>query len=361
MKLKQFARFLLASVGGLLGLVLLAPVVILWGGVWLVSWVVRSTVGRTEKLSVDATPWPELLRFDRNVGWRNRPNLDTHALAANGSVFRITTDEDGWRGATRLEDCDIVAVGDSFAYGQAASDSDFFGAQARGLSVKAIGANGYSMVHVTLLIEALAPRLAGKPVVWLVFYGNDLHDNLRAYQERYRQPFVREGSQGWELITHHLTPQPWPFHSARRDHRDLANLCSDTFLAHRAFSAAGFLLSRASTVLSSVDARLVVVGVPEKWQLTQKGVGRLRKRSSNPSTFDPKAVDRRLGAICSGMGIRFVALAEHLTIADYLPDDSHWNLGGHKKLGLLLRDFHADGGTTAAELALSVRDDVGRV
>ena len=52
------------------------------------------------------------------------------------------------------------------------------------------------MVQTLLWMERLKDRLAGKLVVWLVFYGNDLMDNLHPNFDRYRTPFVRSRDDG---------------------------------------------------------------------------------------------------------------------------------------------------------------------
>jgi hypothetical protein len=77
--------------------------------------------------------------------------------------------------------------------------------------IKAIGANGYNMVQELLWMRRYAPQLAGKLVVWFVYHGNDLFDNLQPNVFQYRTPFVRErhDGRGWEVVTEHVRRSPW--------------------------------------------------------------------------------------------------------------------------------------------------------
>jgi len=136
-------------------------------------------------------------------------------------VCHLTTDGEGWRGRTELRESDIVVFGDSFAFGYGVDDKKFFAGLNPDVRIKSIGVNGYNMVQSLFWMERLSVQLTGKLVVWFVYFGNDLYENLQPNLERYRMPFVRSfnGTGDWEIVTSHINATKWPFSSERRYHQ----------------------------------------------------------------------------------------------------------------------------------------------
>src|SRR5690606_22804464 len=134
----------------------------------------------------------------------------------------------GWRGSRTLDECGIVVFGDSFAFGYGADDRAVYSELDRELDVKPIGVNGYNMVQSFLWMERYAGHLEGKLVVWLIYHGNDLYENLCPNLDHYRMPFAREtgGSDGWEIASEHVSVEPWPYPSKREYLAKLAEICS---------------------------------------------------------------------------------------------------------------------------------------
>src|SRR3990172_7833003 len=124
-----------------------------------------------------AVTWQELLEFAPTVGWRPKPNLNTYARA--DKVFQLTTDTEGWRGQRSIGESEVIVFGDSFAFGYGVDDKAFFANIKSKVRIKAIGANGYNMVQALQWMERLSSQLKGKLVVWFIFVGNDLYDNLQ--------------------------------------------------------------------------------------------------------------------------------------------------------------------------------------
>src|SRR5262249_22355189 len=222
-------------------------------------------------------PWPALIEFDPRFGWK--PKGKTRSWHIADDVFWSSTDPDGWRGLSRLGDSQMLVIGDSFAWGHGIDDRDFFATLLRSPRVKAIGANGYSMVQELLWLRELESSLRGKVVVWLVFFGNDLYDNVVPTLRKYRRPFVRQinGSNEWDIVTSHITRDEWPleFETGADDvdyHRKLAELCGETMFAERAFSACAWLIREGRAVCERAGAGLVVLSVPEATQLTPEGM-----------------------------------------------------------------------------------------
>jgi hypothetical protein len=198
------------------------------------------------------------------------------------------------------------------------------------------------MVHGLLWLERLAPRLSGKTVVIFPFYGNDLYENLLPAMGRYRKPFVRRaaGSRAWEVATDHVSPEPWPFPTSTDYHAPLAEICCEgSDLQLRVAGSCDYLIGRAREICDEVGAELVVVGVPDRIQLTERGQRRLQQLAPSGRTVDASLPDRMLADVCGRLGIRFVALTDHLGATDYLVQDIHWRTSGHRKVGRILADL----------------------
>lgn len=336
-------RALIAAVAAPLALVGSLAILLLGLPIWVVGGSIRGIAGLLRRLGPRAVPWQELMVFEPELGWRMRSDLD---VRASGDVlFHVTTDPEGWRGReTSLAGADVVVLGDSFAFGFGVDDRDFYGAKVP-FPAKAVAAPAYSMVHGLLLLERLGERLRGKLVVWFIYHGNDLYENLRPNVGTYRTPFVRQvtgqdGDVEWEVVTSHVRSDPWPVDTPRRYLQRLAELCTSGPLAERALSASRHLIERASEVTAAAGARLVVVGIPDFHQLTDAGVARLAGLLPKPGPLDPEAPDRALARICQDVDIQFVTLRDHVTRADYKVDDCHWTPAGHARVAQVLEELH---------------------
>jgi hypothetical protein len=336
-------RALIAAVAAPVALVGSLAILLLGLPVWVVGGSIRISAWLFRRLGPQAVPWQELMMFEPELGWRLQPDLDV--VASGDVLFHVTTDPEGWRGRdASLEQADVVVVGDSFAFGFGVDDRDFYAAKVT-FPVKAVAAPAYSMVHGLLMMERLGERLRGKLVVWFIYYGNDLYENLRPNVGIYRTPFVRQatgrdGEAEWEVVASHVRSDPWPVDVPRRYLQRLAELCSSGPLAERAFSASRHLIERAGEVTGSAGARLVVVGIPDFLQLTGAGVARLTSLLSKPGLIDPEAPDRALARICHEAEIPFVPLRRHVTRADYKADDCHWTPAGHARVAQVLEELH---------------------
>lgn len=287
--------------------------------------------------------WQELIEFHPMVGWISKPNLNTRALVDD--LFHFTTDADGWRGKTNLTDSEIVVFGDSHAFGYGIDEKYFFANLDRRVEVKSLGVISYNMVQEVLWMRELSQHLKNKMVVWLVFLGNDLGDNLEPAQYHYRSPFLREskGMQPWEIVTTHLDPKPWPFVFRRykeTNYDRLTKIYSPTFVSDRAFAAAEYLITEAFDICNRAAARLTVLTIPDPMILSQAGLNTLYANGADSKTFDPNLPDKKIRSICEKLNLPFVSGAGHFGIQDYKQYDSHWNKAGHKRMADLLSDLY---------------------
>ena len=329
-------RLLLAGVASAIGLVATLPVLILVGPFWIVAAITRLVHRLMISVTPQAAPWRELVEFEPVVGWKPIGCLNTYGKADR--PFHFTTDADGWRGRSSLEECDLVVIGDSFAFGHGTDDKEFFADLHPTIRMKAVGVNGYSMVHEFLWMKRLSARLSRKLVVWFIYYGNDLFENLQPNLERYRMPFVREANVvgGWEIVTDHVSRDPWPFTPHRHYYELLAEICSPGYLSERVFSACRFLIAEANDLCKAINAQIAVVGIPEITQIGVYKEKRLADYAKDAGLLDATLPDRTIGQICRELGLPFVALSDYLTSAHYKTDDCHWNRKGHVRVAELL-------------------------
>lgn len=327
-------RNVIAFCAGIIALVLAVPMFLLALPFWLVSLFTR-VIGRL--LQPQFLTRNQLIEFDRDFGWKSRPNLDTHHLM--GDLFHIKTDADGFRGQAALDRSDIVVFGDSFAAGYGVGERHLFANLSVSPKIKPVGTGGYSMVQEYLWMQKLQGRLNSKLVVWFIYYGNDLYDNLMPDLRGYRKPFLRESetADGWEIVSSHVSADKWPIVTEGRMHGEnhlpkLGELCGDTFIAKRAYPACEYLLRAGKQLCDEAGATLAVLGIPDVLQLSPEGQQSLRTMGGDPGEFDSGKPDRCLDAICSGLGIRFVAGMSFLDVSCYKTNDCHWNEKGHREI-----------------------------
>jgi hypothetical protein len=361
---KPIARLVLATAAILVCLVLLLPVFAVVGVLYMFVWSVRS-LGRL--LEPRFVPWTELMTFDQALGWKPRPNLDAHYLAARDDVFHVVTDREGWPGGRSLEESGIAVIGDSFAFGYGVDAGQSYAELNSLLPVKSLGAPGYSMVHGVLLMEQLGHRLTGKLVVWFVCLENDLEDNLGPALWHYRSPFAKPTANGWEIATQHITSTPWLCSEWGRT-RLLPYLCVPGPIPERAYAAADYLVGRAVAACGKVGAHLVLLTIPDPTQLTESGRAALAARSGQPELFDQDLPDRRLAESCERHGATLIAGKDHLTYREYKRIEGlHWNERGHRRiadlLGNLYQSFKSGGLASNAQAlqASTVREEMADV
>jgi hypothetical protein len=346
-------RTILAIIAGVIGLILLMPLFVLVIPFWCVSFLTHCISRMIEPRFLTRD---QLIEFDPIFGWKPRPNLNTYHLMVD--LFHLTTDAHGWRGNSSLEDSDIVVFGDSFAAGYGVSDRQFFANLKGTPGIKPIGIGGYCLVQELLWMQRLAPQLQGKLIVWFIYYGNDLYDNLVPDLRGYRKPFLRKvGKNGdWEIVSSHVTPEPWPIVTQTRMQGEnhlprLAELCSHTFLAKRAYSACEYLLGEGKQVCNEAGADLTILTIPDSCQLTSEGRSRLQALGGDQKTFDVNIPDRELAAICQRLDIGFVAGKTFLNSNCYKTNDCHWNAHGHRKVAeALARLYHSRSQLSALKL-----------
>ena len=333
-------RFFLAIPAFLAGILLAIPIILLGLPFWLVAFVTNAI---RRLWAPKALPWQRIIEFDSYVGWKPKANVDSYGIA--DEPFQFTTDSDGWRGKRSLAESQIVVFGDSFGFGYGVDDKQMFTEKVPSLKVKSIGAPGYNMVQELLLMRSLAPRLSGKLVVWFVFLGNDVYENLMPDMKGYRTPFLRylRHTGDWEIVTWHVNNTAWAYTSRRRNYQEILGwLCRPGAFSDRAFSACEYLIEAAVETCANAGARLAIMTIPDVTQLSRKGLRLLSAGDDDSDLCDPDLPDRRLAAICRGLRVPFVAAKEFLNEKHHKTGDVHWNPRGHQRVAKILAGIYQD-------------------
>jgi hypothetical protein len=343
-------RFALGAVGALIGCLLVAPVAL---GALIVAGFGSLTRFFVRIFEPRFLRWDELIEFEPHVGWKSRANVRAYQLAED--VYSLKTDADGWQGRCSVADSQIVVFGDSFASGYGIDDEHLFCNLTGAVKVKAVGSAGYNMVQELLWMRRLAPQLRGKLIVWFIYFGNDLYENLTPDMCGYRMPFVRtlNGTGAWEIVSSHISPKKWFYalgsnDDSRKYYAKLAELCSRSFLSEKAYPACEYLLREGRNLCLESGAELVVMTIPDVTQMTDLGRTILLRQGGDPMSFDSDLPDRQIGEICDRLGTRLVRLKDHLKSGDYKASDCHWKASGHRKVADLLVQLHQEIGWNAA-------------
>jgi hypothetical protein len=336
-------RFFVGGLASIVALIATIPVLLVALPFWLVGVGQRFIQRGILRAQGKAVSWEKLMEYAPTIGWKPKSNVSARALDLAGNGFSVTTDADGWRRPLhKPREYDVYVFGDSFAFGFGASDRDFFPNLMRSPRVRAIGANGYNMVQELLLMERYAGELAGRMVVWFVYHGNDLVENLTPNMRRYRMPFVREvGAEGqkWEIVTTHVNPSPWDIGVNRDYYALLAEVCCDSTLANRAFSACDFLIGRAKALCDQASAQLIVVSLPDVLQIDPARRELLAAKAPDPDSFDVDRPDAALRAICAEHEVEFRTTRDVLTPRHFIEGDVHWNRTGNQRMAEFLTEI----------------------
>ena len=324
-------RTLLAWLGGGLGYVLLLPIIAVGLPFWIVALLTRTV---NSWISPGVVKWTDVIQFDSIVGWKPKPGVSAVCEAPQADVFHVETDQEGWRGPVGLDESQIVVFGDSYAFGYAVN-RPFFDVSTPEIRIKAIAAQGYNMVQELLLMTHYAPRLRGKLVVWFIYPGNDLTDNLSPSMWGYRSPCVLQSDEGWEIFTKHLQPEKWPAHPRFDRHKKISAVFGRNVQSDRVYSACEYLIARGQDVCRRAGVRLVLLTIP--WTIQFE---RLPWHDMNGVTLEPDLPEKRIGEICTKLGVEFLSGTQHFAPCHYIPNEGHLNEEGHRHLARLLNDVY---------------------
>jgi len=285
----------------------------------------------------------EILQYDPVLGWRPKPNLDTHYFDRAGTSYALT-DGDGWPGRRPLSQSDVVVLADSYGFGYGVARGECFTDLVPDLRIKAVACPVYDLVQEVLALEAIAPQLRNQLILWFIFPENDIVQSRWPHVEGRRKPMLRRSASTgeWEITTDHVSEAPWLATRDPAGSPGFADLCFEHSFATTHFSATDYLIERAARLVSGIhQCDLVVLSIPYSLQLSQDGRRVLRERAGNPTPFDPELADRQIERSCQRLEVPFTPLSRILKSTDYKEDDEfHWNATGHRKVAGLVRELH---------------------
>ena len=164
----------------------------------LAEWVLRyqrqtieHTINSSEQMD------PGMILYDAELGWKLKPYWSgKHHHYDYDAVYNIN--REGFRGSVvRPEDVDYAVVGDSFSFGLGVNDDETFTAllnanSATNNTFRNYSVPGYSTDQQLLLLDRLKENLKAD-VLLVVYLGNDIFDNMRAYplQAEHAKPYFR--------------------------------------------------------------------------------------------------------------------------------------------------------------------------
>ena len=152
-----------------------------------VGLVVGEFVLRQQRAAVEGSDRPAtgMFSYDRDLGWRLIPGWSgRHRHHDFDAGYRIGPE--GYRGQFRPAGRWVAVVGDSFTFGFGVEDDETFVAvldRAGGADTGYLnfGMPGFSTDQEMLLIEGRLPQFTPQQVLLVVYLGNDLADNQRAF------------------------------------------------------------------------------------------------------------------------------------------------------------------------------------
>ena len=159
------ARNILAVLVALGSLPVIVPILVLAVLFWLVSSITQTIASFAQRKHV---PWNAIIQFESIIGWKTKPNLNTHYLAMGNDVCHVETDSHGWVGNSAISESDVVVFGDSYAFAYGVDPCDAYFHIDSSLKIKAICSTGYDMVQEVLIMREWSSQLAGKLVVWFI-------------------------------------------------------------------------------------------------------------------------------------------------------------------------------------------------
>lgn len=307
----------------------------------LALWVAGMVLQRGAGGAVRRAEGPPVAVHDPLLGWRLRPLArERHRTAEYDVAVRVNAQ--GFRADRVYSEVPptgvsrVVAVGNSFTYGQGVEAHEAFPALLeRGLpatEVVNLGVAGYGTDQQLLMLESRGLRFRPE-VVLLGLYMTNVFRNDDAVHGRFGKPVFRLGPEG-ELV---LANVPVPAAGAAAVPRETGIVARSPLLSkvwdrleYRGFgevwATTAAILDRFAAVCRARGARLVVVVIPTEQAVQGGALGRALQAQSL----------RRLAAILPAGGQLTVVDTTPALLAAresgglvYFPLDGHLNAAGH--------------------------------
>jgi hypothetical protein len=324
--------------------------------------------------------------FDPVLGWRNIPGFRGGARTSEFAV-QVAINSTGLRDeeipyARPLGGRRILVLGDSFVAGAHVSLEQTMSKQLQRLlrepdrlgpiEVVNAGVAGYGQAQEYLFFETEGYKYWPDLVVVVVFLGNDLIDNIRDSDGRFRRPQFDLDAEGrLEQIAWPIRPPKpragWQDFLLRNStaYNLLQSGVADKLAApadavgeagldvsqdfqiyrreenqklRRSWRVTEALLEAIAARAAGLGARTLVVGAPSFRQLDPARFEALvRRQGLDPVDYDPELPNRRLGEVASHQRLPYLDLLPDLRQAEadghgpvFYPTNTHWAPSGQQ-------------------------------
>ncbi len=346
---------------------------------------------------------------DAPQAMRTYPNLKP----GYGTIECIArTDGRGYRNATTVDQCDVVALGDSFTEGSGVSDADPWPVHLADLSQRTVcnlGMSGYDPFHYLESLRRVGLRLHPRLVVCVFYEGNDFRSSSSDEKRRNpslskkfteyvdRSPLIKAidasitnsfGTFGadrplpnahlidWLPLTVPDSPQGRNYAFQPKQLRDLLQT-RDAFESDKHWHNPREQIGAMNELCKKAGAQFVLVLAPTKARvvlpLVASGLNASHIRSFAALDFKKPlppegeflsellaradSKEQTIASWCASQSIPFFSPAAALRSAIaagnqvYYTYDQHWSPAGHQVFAKSLYDFlHENGSLTGSEL-----------
>ena len=271
----------------------------------------------------------KLFQPDRELGWKPLPGLHSWRKNAEGALYDVVTNAQGFRGPLHWDPASVrkvLILGDSFAFGEGVAIEDRFDGYLKGedgpWSVLNRGVPGFGPGQAILAGQGQIADLSSGDAVVLLTFRNDFYDLARRRASgRWRPTFRRHNGS----VIAEPVGITWRDHLVDRSY--IAGMVFRTLdrrqhLSHLDIQESAGLYERlVATFLLPATGHGVEVYV------VYHGIG------GEPDARRHAAMMRAFETCCSRAGMHCLDLDSYLDEESYFLKDGHWSAAGHAVVG----------------------------
>jgi hypothetical protein len=153
-----------------------------------------------------------------------------------------------------------------------------------------------------------------------------------------------QSGHGWEIFSKHLQPEKWPLHPRFDRNKKISAVFGRNIASDRVYAACEYLIAQGQTVCRQAGASLAVLTIPWMIQFDE-----LPWPGTTDTTLEPDLPDRKIGEICTKLGVEFLSGRHHFLRHHYIADEGHLNEEGHQRLAAILTDLYRRHHSSAAD------------
>ena len=273
----------------------------------------------------------KLFEPDEVTGWRVKPHLDIQRKNANGDIWVVRTDKEGFRiSDKRNVGTKVLILGDSFAFGEGVDIEDRFDAVINdyGYSVLNTGVMGFGTDQQFLKAQPYLAELDENDIVLVLTYFNDFYDIMRKTHSGRVKPWFTMDGDALQLHKPKISLQ-----QVLRDKSYIYAMYAS--LTARGHADSRYNIEHASriyqNIVSSLLQRLTPAGV--RVVVAFHGIPHIQNAAHKGMIL------KSLNTTCEQTNIKCLSLDQYIVDNDQnFLVDMHWSKKGHETVGLVLLD-----------------------